>query len=116
MVSPVGSEEVAAKQGTYRGSHARNTTPNSKIGQSPKAAGVSEALHTNLKTLHQRSVRQGQATNMVATARIADFYDKLPNMPELNEIQGLVETFQHFEVLQEVAFKVHEGQHRREEA
>jgi type III secretion system YopN/LcrE/InvE/MxiC family regulator len=100
MVSPRGSEEVAAHHGTHRGNPAQNATQNSKISQAPRDVGTSAALNINVKSLHQRSLRQGQATNLVATARIADFYDKLPNMPELNHMEGLIDTFSQFEALQ----------------
>ena len=103
VISPVGSEVVAERQGSYRGEVVRTSAENAKISQAAGDYAVSEALRTNLRTLGQRTVRQGQGTHMRATARIADFYDKLPNMPELDELQVLVDTLQSFSEMLELS-------------
>ncbi|MEN3386706.1 MAG: type secretion protein [Hyphomicrobiales bacterium] len=114
VTSPVGSEAVAERQGTYRGEIVKTSAQNSKISQA-KQLPASRALDTNPKTLSMRSVRQGQATHMQATSRIGDFYDKLPNMPNLEAVQALVDTFQSFAEIQEQANRAAEAKHGKED-
>jgi type III secretion system YopN/LcrE/InvE/MxiC family regulator len=96
VIGSVGTEEVAKRDGVYQG---RNTEPvtnstKSNVLSLAKHDNLAHALHTNFKTLSQRSVRQGQAASMDATAKIANFYDKivdqLPNMPAPEVINHLV--------------------------
>jgi len=115
VTSPVGSEAVAERQGTYRGEVVKTSAQNSKISQA-KQLPVSNALDANPKTLSMRSVRQGQATHQQAMSRIGDFYDKLPNMPDKEAVQALVDTFQSFAEIQEQANRAAEAKHGKDEA
>ncbi len=116
VISPVGSEIVAERQGTYRGEHVRTSQDNSKLSQGIKDTSLTDLTKTNLKTLSTKSMRQGQATTHVATSRIADFYDKVPNAPEQGQLEALVDSFG--DVLQPelhhviVEKEVHAARHR----
>ena len=97
VVSPVGVEIVAERTGSYRGEKVTNSRENSKISQAGPGASTSEAVRADPRSLQQRVVRQGQATSLQANARIADFYDKLPNMPDQAQLENLVGTLRTFE-------------------
>lgn len=107
VASPIGVEIVAERTGNYRGENVRNSRENSKISQAAPGTTSSNAVKADPRTLQQRVVRQGQATNLHATARIADFYNKLPNMPDAAQLQALVATMQTFDsVLQDIASRM----------
>jgi type III secretion system YopN/LcrE/InvE/MxiC family regulator len=89
--SPVGAEVMRAVQGNYRGEVVETSSEASKLEDAKEEIGMSVAHRADKKTLGQRQVRQGQGANLEAIARIADYYDKLPDMPRESELQGLVE-------------------------
>ncbi|WP_062012835.1 HrpJ domain-containing protein [Aureimonas sp. AU4] len=89
--SPVGAEVMRAVQGNYRGETVETSSEASKLEDAKEEIGMAVAHRADKKTLGQRQVRQGQGANLQAIARIADYYDKLPDMPRESELQGLVE-------------------------
>jgi type III secretion system YopN/LcrE/InvE/MxiC family regulator len=61
------------------------------------------AHHADKDTLEKRDVRQGQGATLDALARIADYYDKLPDMPREDQLQTLVEMLEGFEKIMDGA-------------
>lgn len=99
VTSPTGVQEMAKAQGSYQGKVVETKSDTAKITDSSEEIGMSVAHRADKKSLGQREVRQGQSTNLQALARIADYYDKLPNMPREDELKALVELLKSFEDL-----------------
>lgn len=97
LTSPVGAAVVKEAQGNYRGEEVATSSEASKLQDAAEEVGMSVAHRADRKSLGQREVRQGQGTNFAALARIADYYDKLPDMPKEAELQSLVETLERFQ-------------------
>jgi type III secretion system YopN/LcrE/InvE/MxiC family regulator len=95
VVSPVGAPIVAERQGAYRGETVRPTTENTQISTAAGTRGLSvqSALQSNLATLAQRVIAQGQATDPEATARTAALRDKLPDIPGSRQLSRLISDF-----------------------
>ncbi|WP_294641458.1 HrpJ domain-containing protein [uncultured Aureimonas sp.] len=91
VTSPVGAEVTRAAQGDYRGQTVETSSETSKLEDAKEEIGMAVAHRSDKRTLGQRQVRQGQGAHLEAIARIADYYDKLPDMPRESELQGLVE-------------------------
>lgn len=94
VISPVGAEIVAEKIGSYRGEAVRSTPENSRASQAARAVPPAGLQRTDFRTLHTRALRQGQGAHPRATARIADYHDKLPGLPQEARILALVDSFQ----------------------
>ncbi|MEM8794564.1 MAG: HrpJ domain-containing protein [Pseudomonadota bacterium] len=94
----VGQEIAEQIQGNRKGDSAtavKNT--NSDISKLQEEIGNSVAKLADKRSLGQAKVRQGQGVNFEALKRIADYYDKLPDMPRDDELRQLVEKFKKFE-------------------
>ena len=107
VTSPTGVETVAKAQGGhFRGQHVSASSDPSKItvaaGSRLRGHELSR-MHLNRRLLLPKL--KGQSTNAEAAARIADFYDKLPNMPERAELDKLMESLH----------KLHEELRKKEE-
>lgn len=96
ITSPVGVEVMREVRGDYRGQGVQTTSESSKLSDAAEEIGMSVAHRADRKTLGQREVRQGQGTMLNAIARIADYYDKLPNMPREDKLRSLVEQLSTF--------------------
>ncbi|MBC8129909.1 MAG: hypothetical protein H7Y08_06265 [Rhizobiaceae bacterium] len=94
LTSPVGVEVAAAARGSYRGEQVTASSEASKLKDAAEEIGMSVAHRVDKRSLGQREVRQGQGANLDALARIADYYDKLPDMPREVELQTLVESLE----------------------
>jgi len=92
--SPVGAEVMRAARGEYRGEAVQASSETSKLEDAREEMGMAVSHRADRKTLGQREVRQGQGANIEAIARIADYYDKLPDMPREDQIKNLVEYLQ----------------------
>ena len=90
VISPVGSEVMAEKRGAYRGETVRSSGENSKISNASKQLGLKEALNTDLASLKQKTIKQGQGTHPKALARASEQLDKLPQMPQGAHLDNLV--------------------------
>jgi len=90
VVSPVGVEVAATQQGSYRGQIVTRSDLGSKLANASRTQTLGMKTR-DLHSVHLRMLRRGQGTNLEATARIADFYEKLPNMPGRAALQLLVE-------------------------
>ncbi len=88
-------------RGNYRGEAVMVSSESSKLADAAEELGMGVAHHADKKTLGQREVRQGRGTNLEALARIADYYDKLPNMPHEDQLKALVEKMKSFQNLLE---------------
>lgn len=97
VISPVGVEVMAEVRGDYRGESVVVSSESSKLADAAEEIGMSVAHRADKKTLGQREVRQGRGTNLEALARIADYYDKLPNMPKEDQLKALVELLKQFQ-------------------
>lgn len=101
ITSPTGVEEMQKAQGSYQSRAVETKSETAKLTDASEELGMSVAHRSDKKSLGQREVRQGQSTNLEALARIADYYDKLPNMPREDELKALVDLLQSFENLME---------------
>ena len=99
VTSPVGAEVAREQQGNYRGQAVGSSSEQSKLQDAAEELGMSVAHRADKRSLDRREVRQGQSASLAALARIADYYDKLPDMPRETELRNLVETLQSFEQL-----------------
>ncbi|WAJ30493.1 HrpJ domain-containing protein [Antarcticirhabdus aurantiaca] len=91
VTSPVGAEVAAQLRGDYRGETVTVSSEASKLQDAAEEIGMSVAHRADKRSLDRRDVRQGQGASLAALARIADYYDKLPDMPREVELQALVE-------------------------
>lgn len=103
VTSPTGSEIAAEKRGNYRGEVVVVSSEASKLHDAAEEIGMSVAHRADRRTLERRDVRQGQGATLEALARIADYYDKLPDMPREHELRVLVENLRGFQELMEKA-------------
>lgn len=99
VTSPVGAEVAREARGSYRGEGVTVSSEASKLQDATEELGMSVAHRADKRSLDRREVRQGQSASLQALARIADYYDKLPDMPREEELRNLVETLQGFERL-----------------
>jgi type III secretion system YopN/LcrE/InvE/MxiC family regulator len=101
VTSPIGAEIAKDIRGDYRGEGVKTSSEASKLQDAAEELGMSVAHRADKRTLDRREVRQGQGASLEALARIADYYDKLPNMPREAELRTLVETLQSFQEIVE---------------
>lgn len=101
VISPVGVEVMQEARGTYRGENVATSSESSKLADAAEELGMSVAHRADKRTLAQREVRQGAGTNLEALARIADYYDKLPDMPREAQLKTLVDQLEGFAKLME---------------
>ncbi len=95
--SPVGAPLVAEATGQRRAERVMQLNSPSKLTDAAEELGQSVATRLNRKSLETLSIRKGQGANIEAITRIAEFYDKLPDMPSQNKLQGLVQRLQDFQ-------------------
>lgn len=97
VISPVGAEVMdAVRGGSYRGEQVEASSSSSQLEDAKEEIGMSVSHRADRRSLGQREVRQGRGANLEALARIADYYDKLPDMPREEALVALVEELQHF--------------------
>ncbi|MDO1583194.1 HrpJ domain-containing protein [Rhizobium oryzicola] len=96
VVSPVGTEVMEEVRGSYRGERVEVSSVESQLEDAKEEIGMSVAHRADKRTLGQREIRQGRGSNINALARIADYYDKLPDMPHEDALASLVEQMQNF--------------------
>lgn len=97
VTSPVGAEIAREQQGNYRGETVTTSSDASKLQDAAEELGMAVAHRADKRSLDRREVRQGQGANLAALARIADYYDKLPDMPREDELRNLVEMLQSYQ-------------------
>jgi type III secretion system YopN/LcrE/InvE/MxiC family regulator len=103
VISPVGAEVMQEARGAYRGEEVVASSESSKLADAAEELGMSVAHRADKRTLAQREVRQGSGANLEALARIADYYDKLPDMPREVQLKALVDQLESFQQLMEKA-------------
>jgi type III secretion system YopN/LcrE/InvE/MxiC family regulator len=100
----IGASSPGTEQGTLNAG--RNARTGETVMRAPSAADAMDdakeelglALTTRGKGDFEKfKVRHGQGTNFEALARIADYYDKLPDLPSDERYRELVLKFQQFE-------------------
>lgn len=96
VVSPVGTQVMEEARGSYRGEKVEASSISSQLEDAKEEIGMSVSHRADKRSLGQREVRQGRGANIEALARIADYYDKLPDMPREDALTALVEQMQHF--------------------
>ena len=94
VTSPTGAEVAREIRGDYRGERVVTATIASQLQDAAEEIGMAVAHRSDRRTLDRREVRQGQAASIEALARIADYYDKLPDMPREDALRSLVERLQ----------------------
>lgn len=97
--SQLGGEILQANQGARKGDTATVIPKNSDLSDIQEEIGNAVGKFADKKTLGQAKIRQGAGRNMEALKRIADYYDKLPDMPREAELRDLVTKLQGFEDL-----------------
>lgn len=96
VISPIGAEVMRESNGAYRDQAVKPSSEASKLADAAEELGMSVAHRADRRTLGQRQVRQGAGTNLQALARIADYYDKLPDMPREAQLKALVDQLESF--------------------
>ena len=93
-ISPVGAENVAAKMGRAPGTGetVQVSSNEADINDMKEEVGMMKATLGKVD-LSKLKVRKGAGTDLEALARIADFYDKLPNLPTAEDIRNLLREF-----------------------
>lgn len=97
--SQLGAETLQANQGGRKGQVAIALPNNSDLSDIQEEIGNAVGKFADKKTLGQAKIRQGAGVNIEALKRIADYYDKLPDMPREAELRDLVIKLQGFEDL-----------------
>lgn len=95
--SPVGAEVMTPLTGQRNHQKVFSTSVNSQLTDAAEEIGMSVAQLGDKRTLGVRTVRRGQGVNLEALTRIAEFYDKLPDMPQQENLRQLIGRFQTFE-------------------
>lgn len=96
--SPVGAEIMANAQG-------RSRATNETVQVSTNQADLTDALeelgqarsHFGKRDIEKMKLRRGAGTDLEALGRIADYYDKLPNLPTDQKSRDLVQKLQSYE-------------------
>lgn len=95
--TPLAQEKLAEATGT----HKTGNLGAGNINDLLEEAGMMVATLKDKRSLDKEKVRQGAGTDMEAIKRIADYYEKLPDMPKEAALRDLVKTLQKFEDLLE---------------
>ncbi|MES0867826.1 HrpJ domain-containing protein [Pseudovibrio sp. SCP19] len=95
--SPVGAPLVAEATGQRRAERVMQLNNPSKLTDAAEELGQAVSSRLDKRSLESRSIRQGQGANIEAITRIADYYDKLPDMPSQEKLQGLVQLLQDYQ-------------------
>ncbi|MGV8939897.1 MAG: HrpJ domain-containing protein [Allorhizobium sp.] len=96
VVSPVGAQVMDEARGSYRGEKVQSSSIASQLEDAKEEIGMAVSHRADRRTLGRREVRQGRGASLQALARIADYYDKLPDMPREDALAGLVDQMQQF--------------------
>lgn len=98
--SPVGSEVMAEQLGKSRvsGESVRATPQQADITDALEELGMAAATRGK-SDLDKMKLRRGAASNLDALGRIAEYYDKLPDMPSQDRLRDLAKQFSSFEDL-----------------
>jgi type III secretion system YopN/LcrE/InvE/MxiC family regulator len=99
VTSPVGAEVMEQLRGRRGSEGVIASDANSKLTEASEELGMSVAHRADKRSLAQREVRQGQSANIEALARIADYYDKLPDMPREAQLKSLLDKLTSFQQL-----------------
>lgn len=97
VTSPVGAPLVAEANGQRRNETVVQKNMTSKITDAAEELGLAVSSRLDRKSLETRSIRQGQGANIEAIERIAEYYEKLPDMPDHDKLQSLVRRLQDFQ-------------------
>ncbi|MEL6841450.1 MAG: HrpJ domain-containing protein [Pseudomonadota bacterium] len=97
--SQVGAEILQANRGERKNDSVTAIPKNSDLSDIQEEIGNAVGKFADKKTLGQAKIRQGAGVNLEALKRIADYYDKLPDMPREAELRDLVSRLQSFEDL-----------------
>lgn len=89
----VGEAQSVQRRGSYRDQTVVASQSLSKLSARQIAPAARQHPVDRL-SLHRRDLRQGQAASFAATARIADYYDKLPQMPQTEALLHLISLFE----------------------
>ncbi len=95
--SQVGAEGLQTARGERKGDAATAVVKSSDLTDIQEEIGNAVGKFADKKTLGQAKLRQGAGVNIEALKRIADYYDKLPDMPRDAELRVLVGTLQNFQ-------------------
>lgn len=97
VVSPVGVEVTSShRRGNYRGEQVKSTQTDSKLSRASDEmrSGRANTARVDLRTAQIRMMRKGQASHQQAASRIAEYRDKLPDMPSESKLQTLAKEFE----------------------
>ncbi|NIZ12025.1 type III secretion system gatekeeper subunit SctW [Phaeobacter sp. HF9A] len=98
--SPVGSEVMAEQLGKSRvsGESVRATPQQADITDALEELGMAAATRGK-SDLDKMKLRRGASSNLEALGRIAEYYDKLPDMPSQDRLRDLAKQFAGYEEL-----------------
>ena len=94
--SPVGVEKLAEGRNRTLNEAATVSKGNSDMTDALEELGMAAATRGK-PNLDKMKVRQGARTNFDALGRIADYYDKLPDLPQDQKLRELAKRFEQFE-------------------
>ncbi len=97
--SQVGAEVREAISGARKNDSVAAVPNNSDLSDIQEEIGNAVGKFADKRTLGQAKIRQGAGVNIEALKRIAEYYDKLPDMPRESELRDLVSKFQGFDDL-----------------
>lgn len=98
VTSPVGAEIMANVTGRMHGTGETVTVSSSKSDVNDMLEEIGMVKATLGKTdLSKMKVRKGAGTDLDALSRIADFYDKLPNLPTNQKTLDLINQLESYE-------------------
>lgn len=97
VISPHGSEIMAPLTGQRDHQKVFSTSTQSKITDAAEEIGMAVAHRADRHTLRMRTIKKGQGVDLKALTRIAEFYDKLPDMPQREKLQQLIGRLQSYQ-------------------
>lgn len=90
VFSPRGGEAMSALAGQRDHEKVLATDTLSMITEAAEEIGMSVAHRADRHTLRMREVKRGPSIDLRALTRIAEFYDRLPDMPQREKLQALI--------------------------
>ncbi|WP_068081228.1 HrpJ domain-containing protein [Polycladidibacter stylochi] len=99
--SPVGAPLLSEASGQRRNEKVTQLNSPSKLLDAAEEMGLAVSSKLDRKSLETRSVRQGQGSNLEAINRIAEYYDKLPDLPDQDKLRDMIAKLKDFQSLLE---------------
>lgn len=95
-ISPTGSEIMSKVGRSSGGEQVQMSTSSADITDALEELGMAASSRAKVD-INKVKVRKGAGTDLDALGRIAEYYDKLPNLPKDQQLRDTVAKFQKFE-------------------